>query len=181
MPTPAQLAANIANAQLSTGPRTEEGKASSSKNATKTGLFTAHDFIRPGEEQTYADLDESLRTELVPAGLLEDNLVDEIRRAMWRLRRCGQIEAGFATVSADDPMQNEASSKLQQSVDRARSQSHRLLHRCTAELRKLQTERQFRNEYFEEGTDLSHLGLCDLRAIGKEFTSRWLTASASTS
>ena len=33
-----RLAANRANAQLSTGPRTPEGKAKSSLNAVKTGL-----------------------------------------------------------------------------------------------------------------------------------------------
>ena len=33
MATPAQFAANQANAHSSTGPRTEEGKAASSKNS----------------------------------------------------------------------------------------------------------------------------------------------------
>ena len=171
MSTPAQLAANLANAQASTGPRTEEGKAASSKNATKHGLFATHDFIRPGEEPLYAELDDSLRLDLAPSGILEHNLVDEIRRAMWRLRRCGQVEESFiATLDGDaqpDPMQNEADAKIQNSVDRARAQSHRLLHKCTAELRKLQTERHFRNEHFEAGADISNLGLCDLRAVRK--------------
>ena len=90
---------------------------------------------------------------------------------MWRLRRCGQVEESFiATLDGDaqpDPMQNEADAKIQNSVDRARAQSHRLLHKCTAELRKLQTERHFRNEHFEAGADISNLGLCDLRAVRK--------------
>ena len=49
MSTPAQIAANIANAQASTGPRSTTGKATCSKNATTHGLFTTSDFIRPGE------------------------------------------------------------------------------------------------------------------------------------
>jgi SEC-C motif len=198
-PSP-QLADTIENTQSTPrgGPRTDTGKANSSKNAAidsqpnspalsplsncrrtdtcgQNGLFTAQDFIRPGEESLYSSLDESLRKDLAPAGMLEHNLVDEIRRAMWRLRRCGHIEETFATSEfADansapipDPMQNESTARLQLSVDRARAQSHRLLHKCTAELRKIQTERQFRNEYFKAGTDLSEFGICDWRSVRK--------------
>jgi hypothetical protein len=89
---------------------------------------------------------------------------------MWRLRRCGQIEESFAAPELDstpipDPMQQESTARLQLSVDRARSLSHRLLHKCTAELRKLQTERLFRHEFFDTGTDIAYLGLCDVRSI----------------
>jgi hypothetical protein len=38
-----------------------------------------HDFIRPGEHPLYAELDESLRTELAPLGILEETLLEEIR------------------------------------------------------------------------------------------------------
>ena len=40
----ARLAANRANAQKSTGPSSSEGKATSSKNALKTGLTGRYDF-----------------------------------------------------------------------------------------------------------------------------------------
>ena len=36
-----------------TGPRTEAGKAKSSRNAIRTGLYAARDFIRPEEEEEY--------------------------------------------------------------------------------------------------------------------------------
>jgi hypothetical protein len=182
MSTSAQLAANIANAQLSSGPRTETGRATCSKNATTHGLFTQTDFIRPGEEQDYAQAKADLAIALAPAGPLETSLVDEIHRAIWRLRRCGQVEATFLETlgqqkidasGTPDPMQSETTAKLQLSVDRARSQSHRLLHKCTAELRRLQTDRHFLNHAFEAknafeaGADLSALGLSDYRAIQK--------------
>ena len=166
----AKLAANKTNAQLSTGPSSETGRATSSKNALKSGLFSNSDFVLPGEEPFYTELDESLRSDLASEGMLENHLVDEIRRAVWRMRRCGEVEAGMAITCSEtltDAMQNEATAKLQQSVDRARAHSHRLFHRCTAELRKLQTERQIRNETTEAGTDLSQLGLCDIRAVRK--------------
>jgi len=168
--TPAQLAANAINAQASTGPRTPAGLSASSKNATTNGLYATHDFIRSGEAPLYEELNDSLLHDLAPVGMLESSMVDEIRRAMWRLRRCGLIEESFASsaeisAEAPDPMQVEAQAKVQLSVDRARSQAHRLLHKCTAELRKLQTERVYRNEAFDEGTDISGFGICDWPSI----------------
>jgi hypothetical protein len=153
------------------GPNTDAGKAVSSQNAITYGLFATRDFLRPGEQSAYDEFGATLEEQLAPVGLLELNLADEIRRAMWRLRRCAQIEENFSGPVVD-PMQQEGAARLQVSVDRARSQSHRLLHKCTAELRKLQTERQYRNEYFDEGTDISKLGVCDLRAVQKNIHSQ---------
>ncbi len=184
MSTAAQQLANAINAQASTGPRTDEGKEISSKNATTHGLFTDHDFIRPNEQSTYAEMDEQLNRDLAPVGMLECELVNEIRRAMWRLRRCGLVEESMIaesmlqfdpeTTHIPDPMQVESQAKLQCSVDRARSQAHRLLHKCTAELRKFQTERVYRNESTEAGTDLSYMGICDWRAIQKDLAQQSL-------
>ena len=122
---------------------------------------TFHDFIRPGEHALYAELDQSLRSELAPVGILENTLVDEIRRATWRLRRCGLVEESLAAAGTEDQ------SKTQQAVDKARSQAHRLLHKCIAELRKLQTDRHYRTESFDAETDLSDSGLADYREIRK--------------
>jgi hypothetical protein len=173
MSTAAQIEANRINAESSTGPNTEAGKATSSQNAVAHGLFTIHDFIRPGEEGLHDELIETVYGQFAPVGLLECRLVDEIVRAMWRLRRCGQVEESFVNVLATesgpipDPIQNEATARLQNSVDRARAQAHRLLNRCTKELRCLQTERHYRNEVLEAGTDITDLGVCDFRVIHK--------------
>ncbi len=154
------------------GPRTPAGKAASSRNATTFGLFATRDFIRPEEQSIYDQFAESLQNELAPEGILELNLANEIRRATWRLRRCGQIEESFSCPVADstqqDPMQQESTAPLQLSVDRARSQAHRLLHKCTAELRKLQSEREYRRRHRDPVTDESRLGLCDLRSVRKQ-------------
>jgi hypothetical protein len=149
------------------GPRTEAGKAVSSQNALKFGLFATRDFIRPEEQSIYNELAESLQNELAPEGVLEQTLADEIRRATWRLRRCAQIDEGFST-SEEDPMLRESAASLQLSVDRARSQAHRILHKCTAELRKLQTEREYRSRHRDPVTDELRLGLCDLRAVRRQ-------------
>ena len=46
MATTAQVFANQANAQHSTGPVTPEGKARASQNAAAPGVFSASAFIR---------------------------------------------------------------------------------------------------------------------------------------
>jgi len=54
MATAAQIAANRANAQHSTGPRTPEGKTASSMNALKHGADAASVVI-PGEDPAQYD------------------------------------------------------------------------------------------------------------------------------
>ena len=123
MATAAQLAANTANAQSSTGPTTEQGKSASAQNALSTGLFAAGALIRPGEEPFYADLEQSLQTELCPATLMEENLAEEILGAMWRLRRCRLIESTLAALDDD------TADRRQTSIDRARAQASRLFYK----------------------------------------------------
>jgi hypothetical protein len=169
MATLAQIAANRSNARSSTGPVTEEGKAVSSRNAVTTGLFSAGAVIRPGEEPVYGELEDSLYAELGPATLMEENLVQEILGAMWRLRRCRLIESSIGALAEEE----EAAERLQASADRARSHASRLLYKATAELRRLQTERFYRNEVLPEGTSVVELGICDfekaVRAADRAF------------
>jgi hypothetical protein len=105
-------------------------------------------FIRPGEENDYTELRAALHRRFVPADVLEVALVDEIHRAIWRLRRCARVEAELSPLFVGDhvihdPMKatGEPVEKIQLTIDRARAQAHSILHRCTAELRKLQSQR----------------------------------------
>jgi hypothetical protein len=122
----------------------DDDKARAAQNALKTGLFAAHDFIRFGEEEEYAELRASLLDELQPDGSIEEAFASEIVGAAWRLRRCRLIEGDFSIRTVLDPMVDEPTSHEQKSVDRARIQSHNLMRRSMAELRKVQTERTMR-------------------------------------
>ncbi len=142
MSTLAHDAVNIP--KTSTGPRTEAGKAKSSRNSIRTGLYAARDFVRPEEEEEYAQTLIKLMDELTPGNSVEQTFATEIMGATWRLRRCRLVEEAFGLIEDlnGDPMIDERTEKQQKSVDRARAQSHLILRRSLDELRKLQKGRE---------------------------------------
>jgi hypothetical protein len=87
-----QLAANRANAQLSTGPRTEAGLARSSQNAIKSAL-TGRTVLLPTDDlEEYAAFLAEYETDLKPFGQQEKELVQIIVDCHWRLRRIQELE-----------------------------------------------------------------------------------------
>jgi hypothetical protein len=79
-------AANLANAQSSTGPRTEQGKSNSSNNAVRHGIL-ARKVVLDTEEQRaeFLELCQHCKTELRPKGLIEKFIVEEIATLLWKL------------------------------------------------------------------------------------------------
>jgi hypothetical protein len=73
--TAAQIAANRANARRSTGPRTPEGKAASSRNALTHGAYAADDTILATAPDTYL---ADFRAHFQPVGILEEHLVEHL-------------------------------------------------------------------------------------------------------
>ena len=96
-----QQRANKQNAQHSTGPRTDEGKQRSSQNALKHGLRSKHPVI-PGEDPAeYQRKLDKLRADLRPLNALEEDLVEQIADASWRLKRFSRIEAAVNAYHLD--------------------------------------------------------------------------------
>ena len=138
MSSTAQILANQQNAQKSLGPVTTEGKSRVSQNATKFGLFSVANFVRPEEQGIFTDFETGYLAELAPGSPLEQTLAREIIHAAWRLRRCADLE----TAPPQD-LDDEALDRLQISIDRARSAAQRTFHRSLKELRRLQGERLY--------------------------------------
>lgn len=134
-----QIAANQANAQLSTGPVTTEGKSRVSKNALKTGL-TGHTVLLPTDDaEQYAQLINSIRSEYNPKGDAETRLVQSIADTTWRLQRVPGLEAGIFAVGT---------AKL---ADRHSDVKDEAQRRSMIECEVLLTyERQLRNLYLQE-------------------------------
>jgi hypothetical protein len=167
MSTEAQIDANRRNAEASTGPRTTEGKARVSRNSTTFGLYSTGDVVRPEEESLYQAFCEDFQRQLAPQGAMETTLAGEIVHAAWRLRRCAQAEstlaAHFDAQSGLDPMLDPATAPAWNSIDRARAQALRHFQRATAELRRLQTERQARNDKARNDNALKSSFIPDVR------------------
>ncbi len=93
MSTTRQIEANRRNAQLSTGPRSPEGKAVSRFNALKTGI-NARAQVIPGEDPAELEaMAAGYHRDWAPATYLERFLVDSLIRADWLLQRLSRLEA----------------------------------------------------------------------------------------
>src|SRR5204863_3115876 len=92
MATAAQNIANQSNAQLSTGPRTTEGKTRVSQNTLRHGLTAKHLVIRDDEREEFTALQDALAAELDPQGALEVLTFRELVHAAWNLNRFRRIE-----------------------------------------------------------------------------------------
>jgi hypothetical protein len=91
-----KAATNRANAQNSTGPRTEAGKAKVRYNALRHGLLSEKVLYAHEEPQKYRRFAEKMQTELDPQGAVEELLTERIVTSAWRLRRCLWIETKVA-------------------------------------------------------------------------------------
>lgn len=108
----AQLSANRANAQLSTGPVTVEGKARSRMNAARHGFYSAQPVL-PGENQEDFDaLTNELFDELQPADAVQQAMVERLVAVRWKQLRMQSLQAQYVnskiadlgdSYSVDDP------------------------------------------------------------------------------
>ena len=139
MASQAQLAANTANAQHSTGPRTPEGKTVSAQNRRKHGL-TSHDLVGADEQPEFESLRDALTADITPQGELELLQFDLLLHAAWNLHRIRKREASLVKDDLD-PILDPA---VQKDADRLAlyySRTERSYYRALRELRSLQTSR----------------------------------------
>jgi hypothetical protein len=94
--------ANRRNAQLSTGPRTKEGKSRSRRNALKHGVLASALLLTEGvgaeDQAEFDELSDALHIsyrDLAPVGTLEELLVEKIAVCWWRQKRAIQCETGL--------------------------------------------------------------------------------------
>lgn len=140
MATPAQVAANQANAQHSTGPQSPEGKARSSRNSFKHGLYSKQ-LVLPNEDPAELDrLRLSLRAEHQPINTTEDILVNELAESFWRIRRMREREAA---AMQPENFGTWIELGLLAVVQRTMASAERAFHRSLAALRRAQKDRGF--------------------------------------
>ena len=91
MSTKLQKVANRENAKKSTGPKTKEGKAESSQNATTHGLTAHYDVIRTESQEDFDLYRHEMIDEMDPIGPMQHRLAERIVSLSWRLRRAEQL------------------------------------------------------------------------------------------
>jgi hypothetical protein len=96
-----QIEANRHNALKSTGPKTEDGKQRSRRNAFRHG-FTAETIIEPLESRDeYRAFEAAILTEYLPQTPVEQELVRRLASLFWRLRRATSIETGLLRMQSE--------------------------------------------------------------------------------
>ena len=139
-PSSARQSANAANAQLSTGPRTPDGKARSAQNARKHGLTAKDLLIGPEDREEFDELLAGLQADVAPQGTLQQTLFDELVSSAWNLRRVRRLQAELCAHAAtyQDVLTDELQSKLDR-LARYKARIERTFHRSLNELKALQT------------------------------------------
>ena len=112
MATAAQCIANAANAQHSTGPKTEQGKSTVAKNGVQHGLFAAYERLAPADAARVNNFIDELS-----AGFRVQNpgFSDVIRQyaiAKWRSELFYRMEASVLESAIADERANPDSAAL---------------------------------------------------------------------
>ena len=158
---------NRANAEHSTGPKSDDGKKRSSLNALRHGL-TGQLMILPAEElAAYKRHCEIFRNKHQPADEYEERLVQILADTSWRLMRVPVIEANILTLGSNqydgrekgDIRSNLATaaefrnqSKALANITLYEQRLARQFERTLRQLRELQAERQKPAEKQQVGT-----------------------------
>ena len=141
MSTDHQIAANRANARLSTGPRTADGKARSASNNLRHGLASGRLIISGENPADFDELVEGLRAEYNPATPTEDQLILRMAQHFWLSQRAIRLQ-NDAFLAGYTPDKLALLLRYQTSNDRG-------YHQCLAALLKLKGIGQNRKIGFE--------------------------------
>ena len=139
MPTSAaQIASNRANAQSSTGPTTERGKAICRQNAIRHNLCACFALTAHEPDDEAAAVLATLREEHQPYDATEEALVFKMAEALWTAERAAVLiseEIDRRNQGIDTTRQLSLYIRYQTTADRG-------FYRALNELRKLQKERR---------------------------------------
>ncbi len=136
--TPAQLCAAVENAQQSTGPQTEAGKAISSQNAIKHGL-SARFAVQPWEDgEAFQDLYQGFESEFPAHNCIEKELLGSMVQSHWLARRAILLQEfcfGLELPQCNAPKDLALYMRYQTTHERS-------FHKAYVALSKLRTERE---------------------------------------
>ena len=156
MATQAQVDANQANSQKSTGPKTPQGKAASSRNRLSHGFASSTRFVQGEDPAEFNLLLDDLISEHQPATPTEQILVEQMAHHHWismRATRLQDSEIAIHLKLGMTPTHLPVFIRYQTAAERSFYKAH-------TELLKVQKQRQNSKIGFE--TDLQNSLDCDL-------------------
>ena len=143
MASAAQVYANIANASLSTGPKTAEGKARSSRNNLRHGLSLGVLALIPPIIGILRVRSQTPRGNK-PEGMMEEEALRQLLDGAWRLRKIrALVDSLIARYDEDIFVHPDTEAEMRQ-LTRYRAAAEMLVYRSIKTLRELQSLRLFR-------------------------------------
>jgi len=143
----AQLAANQANAQLSTGPSSIEGKAISAQNNFRHGLTQTEGdlaFLEGESKEAYAKNLADFQREWKPETATEHDLVETLATRQWLRRRAFKLQQQF--LAPDGAILDQKQFAL---YNRYETQHQRAYNKALADLMRLKSLRLREQNGFE--------------------------------
>jgi hypothetical protein len=138
MSTEAQIRANRENAQHSTGPTTEAGKAASSINNFRHGLAGAFRVLPSEDQDEFDALLCGLKAEHKPATITECLLVEKMAQHYWLSQRAQRLQD--LTMAEDLPAKDQ--DRQFALFLRYQTTNERAFHQCLNQLLKLRAEKR---------------------------------------
>ncbi len=185
MSSSAQIEANRANAQKSTGPITAEGRAASSRNSVSHGLTASPNNLFASDTEAQANFAQhihKLRKECLPEGTLEEETFRRYAFATFQINRAQALELQAQDRWVNDPDHPKWFSQMERFIKLGALQERRA-DKALNELRKLQRDRfaalEVQGELYAYGKEVTFskvLPIADLRTHNLYKTSAGLIA-----
>jgi hypothetical protein len=143
---------NRQNSQKSCGPRTDSGKARSSQNALKNGLYAISAKLPSEDQELYLLHAAAFIADLNPEGATQQALVEIVSDNAWRLRRIRvllEAQTDFLIRSVDCPVEmsvetfikeQAAATRALETVGRCEQRMQAGMAKALKQLKELQKE-----------------------------------------
>jgi hypothetical protein len=120
------------NGSKSRGPKTPAGKAKSSQNAIKHGIFAQVIVLRNENADLFEELTQDYVRRFEPRDEVELAIVEQMIAATWRLSRCWSMQAQTMNLEMDRDQDDDNGIHTKNTIWRsARKVSRARLHRFT--------------------------------------------------
>ena len=149
MATEAQIAANQQNAQKSTGPVTEEGKAAVSENRISHGMTGRFRILGWEDAEQFQQLVTSIYTEQKPTTDSERRLVESMIQHFWLMQRAITLQDQcLESLSIGEPLDTPDQKRLSLYL-RYQTTHERAYYKAMRELQNLRKEKRKEEIGFE--------------------------------